>query len=42
MILAIKKQVTPLRKQEILAQIRDIKNFYGITTHCLEELLTSG
>ena len=39
MILAIKKQVSLSRKQQIMAQVQEIKAFYGIKEHCLETLL---
>jgi hypothetical protein len=38
MILAVKKS-TPTNPDVILKQIADIKQFYGITEHCLETLL---
>lgn len=39
MILAVKKDKTDARKQEILQQIEQIKQFYGIQEQCLEQLL---
>lgn len=39
MILAIKKQISPQKQQEILEKIQAIKDFYGIKEHCLESLL---
>lgn len=40
MILAVKKEKTsPERQERVLAQIREIKAFYGIKEHCLESLL---
>ena len=41
MILAVKRK-TPTRKEELLEQIQQIKNFYGIREHCLETLLQAG
>lgn len=38
MILAVKSQ-KPKSREQILAQVQQIKNFYGIQQHCLEELL---
>ena len=38
MILAV-KHANPVKRQEVLAQIREIKDFYGIQEHCLETLL---
>ncbi|MBU0681211.1 MAG: SAM-dependent methyltransferase, partial [Proteobacteria bacterium] len=38
MILAV-KGAGASKQDELLAQIRDIKNFYGIREHCLESLL---
>jgi hypothetical protein len=38
MILAVKSQKSKNREQ-ILAQVQQIKSFYGIQQHCLEELL---
>jgi Methyltransferase domain len=40
MILA-QKRLTPKDTSEILLQIRNIKEFYGIQEHCLEQLLKS-
>ncbi|MFO1391546.1 MAG: SAM-dependent methyltransferase [Agitococcus sp.] len=40
MILAIKKQVSASKREQILTQIQAIKAFYGIKEHCLETLLT--
>lgn len=39
MILAVKKDKSDARKQEILQQIAQIKQFYGIEEQCLEQLL---
>lgn len=39
MILAVKKGISASRKAEILAQIAEIKQFYGIKEQCLESLL---
>ncbi|MEG3755856.1 SAM-dependent methyltransferase [Psychromonas arctica] len=40
MILAVKKsQHNEKEQQKLLKQISDIKNYYGITDHCLETLL---
>lgn len=39
MILAIKKPKPETRRQEILQQIEQIKQFYGVHEHCLEQLL---
>lgn len=39
MILAVKKDKPEARKQEILQQIAQIKQFYGIEEQCLEQLL---
>ncbi|MGJ8580803.1 MAG: class I SAM-dependent methyltransferase, partial [Psychromonas sp.] len=40
MILAVKKaQHNEKEQQKLLMQIADIKNYYGITDHCLESLL---
>lgn len=38
MILGIKER-NPVKKAELLTQIREIKQFYGIREHCLESLL---
>ena len=38
MILAVKSQ-KPKSREQILAQVQQIKTFYGIQQHCLEELL---
>jgi hypothetical protein len=38
MILAVKSQ-KPKSREQILAQVQQIKEFYGIQQHCLEELL---
>lgn len=38
MILAVKSQ-KPKNREQILAQVQQIKTFYGIQQHCLEELL---
>jgi hypothetical protein len=38
MILGVKREGV-VRQAEILAQIRGIKEFYGIREHCLESLL---
>lgn len=38
MILAVKSQ-KPKSREQILAQVQQIKSFYGIQQHCLEELL---
>jgi len=38
MILAVKSQ-KPKNREQILAQVQQIKEFYGIQQHCLEELL---
>ena len=38
MILAVKSQ-KPKNREQILAQVQQIKSFYGIQQHCLEELL---
>lgn len=38
MILAVKSQ-KPKNREQILAQVHQIKSFYGIQQHCLEELL---
>ncbi|HIJ91720.1 MAG: SAM-dependent methyltransferase [Desulfobulbaceae bacterium] len=38
MILAVKGE-SPVKGAELLAQIREIKDFYGIREHCLESLL---
>jgi SAM-dependent methyltransferase len=40
MILAVKHSQSSGRK-DALAQVREIKNFYGIRDHCLETLLTT-
>ena len=44
MILAIKRPagVTAGRRDEVLAQVREIKAFYGIREHCLESLVHAG
>lgn len=39
MILALKKQVNPAKREQILQQVQAIKAFYGIKEHCLEGLL---
>lgn len=39
MILAVKKAKSAAKRQEILDQIAQIKQFYGIQEHCLETLL---
>jgi SAM-dependent methyltransferase len=39
MILAIKKAKSAQKQAEILQQIEEIKQFYGVKEHCLEELL---
>jgi hypothetical protein len=39
MILGVKGSGGPVRQAELLAQIRGIKEFYGIREHCLESLL---
>lgn len=39
MILAVKKAKSVAKQQEILQQIIQIKQFYGINEHCLEQLL---
>jgi hypothetical protein len=39
MILAVKGEITPDRKEEVLSQIKAIKDFYGITEISLETLL---
>jgi hypothetical protein len=38
MILAVKRHA-PAAKDELLAQVRDVKAFYGIREQCLETLL---
>jgi hypothetical protein len=38
MILAVKR-AEPVNPSELLAKIQGIKDFYGITEHCLETLL---
>jgi hypothetical protein len=38
MILAIKR-AQPLPAEPVMAQIRAIKDFYGVREHCLETLL---
>lgn len=38
MIMAVKRS-TPVKRQDVLAQIREIKGFYGIREFCLETLL---
>lgn len=39
MILAVKKAKSTQKQQEILQQIEQIKQFYGVKEHCLEQLL---
>ncbi len=39
MILAVKKTVSPQEKAKVLAQVSELKNFYGIKTQQLEQLL---
>jgi hypothetical protein len=40
MILAVRRaRPDPARREQILAQIEQIKQFYGLRSHCLEQLL---